>query len=215
MKFFTILFSLLISFQCFGSSTECEKWFKSLNLRQGPGCMVKCSISPVDMSNFDCPVDCDKFCKKTEEINYSILKKYGLTDDEIKICDKEAMTCIKAYKMSLEAEKTCLEVYPASRTNDESDACRHYVWAILLANSLGVEKASSILNAHENNPKEPQSERAMDLANNRLGLLSYQKMIDKKNEITEASILVEFKDNLKKDNFIINAPRYKQKGGLP
>jgi len=56
---------------------------------------------------------------------------------------------------------------------------RHFVWAALLTNRLGVEKTKKFLDAHENNPVQPSSEKAMDLANNRAGILVTLKLREK------------------------------------
>ena len=66
---------------------------------------------------------------------------------------------------------------------------------------------------HENNPKEPEKERAMDLANNRKSQIDYLKL--GKDKINDQVILNKFKDNLKNKNLIIIKPNYAETGGLP
>ncbi len=86
-----------------------------------------------DMSTFDCPRFCDKFCEslKEEEKSDSGLKISalypGLTEDEKRIVDKNPKKALEAYLLSWRAESICKTIYLVSDTNDESDACRHFV----------------------------------------------------------------------------------------
>lgn len=164
-----------------------------------------------DMSTFTCPQECEKLCANLsleDNKNY-----YGLTDDEVKFCKENKVKCLKAYKESWNAEKLCLSIYPVGDMNDESDACRHYVWAILLSREIGEKDSETVLNAHENNPKEPKNQQAMDLANNRLGLLTYQKNKElfKSNEELKKSFIEQIKNN----KLIVLDPNYSKSGGLP
>lgn len=165
------------------------------------------------MNTFDCPTECEKLCKASD-VPYSLLKAYGLTDDEIKICDVDPSICLKGYLDSLRAEKICLSIYPASRTNDESDACRHFQWAALMADDIGKVNAEKILTAHENNPREPTEEREMDLANNKLGLSSYLAL-KKQGTLSDKALTDAFKKYLHDGKFVIIKPRYKSTGGVP
>lgn len=149
------ILSVLIVFnylQAHAINDNCQKWFDKLNLKKDQSCELICMTKPVDLSSFTCHEECDQLCgSQRQEVTYSVLKTYGLTDDEIKICDKTPLICVQAYLLSWKAEKNCLNLYSKSKTNDESDACRHFVWSIFLAKELGVDTAEKILNAHENN----------------------------------------------------------------
>lgn len=162
-----------------------------------------------------CHNECASLCKKKQKIADSPDSKnfYGLTDDEIRFCEENKVACLKAYKSSWEAEKICLEIYPLSDVNDESDACRHYVWSILMARDIDEKNAETVLNAHENNSKEPKNQRAMDLANNRLGLLNFSK--NRKGFSTADEIKKSFLEELSKNKFIIIKPMYQKTGGKP
>jgi len=188
-------------------SLGCDDWFAKLKIENSKNCESLCVIADTDMSTFRCPDRCESLCNQASE------NIYGLTDDEIKFCKENKLDCLRAYKETWSAEKICLKIYPVSDVNDESDACRHYVWSILLAKSIGTIKAETVLNAHENNPREPKNQQAMDLANNRLGLLDYQKMKSKK--ITDEEITKSFIEQLKKNSLIILKQNYKSTGGLP
>ena len=114
----------------------------------------------------------------------------------------------------MSAEKLCLKIYPASRTNDESDACRHYIWALLLIKELGLDFTQKILESHESNPKEPEEERKMDVFNNTLAINNF-KNLDKNKNISDNEILALFKEQLKKKTLNILKPRYKKNEGFP
>jgi hypothetical protein len=45
---------------------------------------------------------------------------------------------------------------------------------------FGRERAEEILNAHENNPMQPEEEKSMDLANNRRGVSVAEIMLQNK-----------------------------------
>ncbi len=214
MNFFSFNFLFFFASLSWGIKTyACDEWFKSLKITDVKNCESICRTSPTDMASFSCPELCDKLCKKHQTEKAAAEENlYGLTDREVSFCSGNKLTCIKAYKLSWNADSTCLKIYPKSRHNDESDACRHYVWAMLMSRDIGTKDAEIILNAHENNLKEPQAERAMDLANNRQSQIDYLKL--KNSKLTEEIILEKFKENIKNGKFIIIDPNY-LKGGLP
>lgn len=205
-KLLTIFLFCLVTNRAFA----CEAWFKKLNIQNSKNCESLCLVADTDMSSYMCPEKCESLCKKKPEVTENF---YGLTEDEIKFCKENKIDCLKAYKESWRAEKICLTIYPVSDVNDESDACRHYVWSILLIQSIGNKKAEIVLNAHENNPREPKEQQAMDLANNRLGLLDFEKSKSKFSNDDE--IKNSFIDQLRKNRLIILKPNYKATGGLP
>ena len=190
---------------------SCDDWFKSLKIKNQKNCESKCRIAQTDMATYLCPQQCDILCKNLNKSTEKDPNFYGLTDDEVKFCKANPVTCAQAYKSSWEAEKICLSLYINSNTNDESDACRHYVWAHLLAEIFGKDTARKILEAHENNPKQDIKEKAMDLHNNELGLKDF-----KKDQNSTPDKLVDlFKQNLKNKNLKIIKPKYSNTGGLP
>ena len=210
MKIQVFILGILLQATC--NADTCQEWFRNLKIVEN--CKVNCAIGQVGMGTYMCPNQCDRLCKnikfkkpnKQEELGF-----YGLTESEIKFCNENKLVCVKAYSESLKAEKYCLELYPQSGMNDESDACRHFVWAVLLEKSIGSDSAESILNAHENNPTEPSDQKSMDLANNRLGQLTARKI----KTDSSAEILAEFKTQMKRNKFIIIDPKFNQSGGLP
>lgn len=211
--FLVIILKILPGNIANATTSACEDWFKSVKIKKN--CLAECVIAPINMSNYLCHNECEQLC---EDLNnnsaFYILKKYGITEEEINICESNKIFCIKAYSQTWDADKICLKIFFKSETNDESDACRHFVWSILLAKSFGVDFAERILNAHESNPKEPPEERAMDLSNNRLGLIEFQKA-GKNKKWTDEELINLFNLNLKEKKFVILKPSKKAKGGPP
>jgi hypothetical protein len=207
-----MLFSILLSTSLFAAEPHeiCQKWFFSSGIKQNKECESNCTINKVDMATYMCPNQCEKLCKikakKEPEISTNF---YGLTNDEIKLCQENPIICAAAYQSTWEADKSCLKIFPNSKTNDESDACRHFIWAGLLTKEHGSEMAKKILDAHENNPKEPLEEKAMDLANNRAGIFASEALI-KDNKFDDNALLNEFKRQLKNNSLIVIKPRSKK-----
>lgn len=104
--------------------------------------------------------------------------------------------------LSWKAEKICHQIYLKSDTNDESDACRHYIWAGLLNFEFGQADANQILDAHEQNPLSPEAEKAMDLANNRRGIIVSSELRSKKT-IEESKLLEQYKADLSNGKLIV------------
>lgn len=191
----------------------CDDWFGKLKIKNKLECESLCRVGMVDMATYMCRQQCDLLCKKSDDKKNVSENFYGLTDNEIEFCKQNKLACLKAYKLSWDAENICLSIYAYSDMNDESDACRHYVWSILLSREIGEKHAETVLNGHENNPKEPKEQQAMDLANNRLGLFNFQK--NKENFKSDEDIKKSFIDQLKKNKFIVIKPNYSDTGGLP
>ena len=199
-----ILFLLMI-FSNDATADNCQKWFEKSKVQLGKGCILDCVSSPVDMISFQCHDQCNQLCKSSgaEDWIFQLSDLYpGLTGEERALAAKEPIKMLSAYKLTWAAEKMCLKIYSKSRTNDESDACRHFIWAAYLYKEFGNEFGTQVLNAHEQDPDEPANERAMDLANNRLGMLTGEQLV-KNNKFNEESVLNSFKDNLKKGNLIV------------
>ena len=118
---------------------------------------------------------------------------------------KEAL---QAFLDKDKAESICAKQFGDNRTNDESDACRHFVWASLLRKSLGSDLAQKFLNAHEQQVGQPENEKAMDLANNRAGLLVAERLLKEKN-FSEEKVVREFESALKRKEIIVINRKFK------
>ena len=194
----------------------CEDWFKKLKIARGKDCLLSCTSSVTDFRSLGCEEECTRLCNSsvTAEFLFNLSDLYpGLTKEERALAASEPKKTLRAYQLSWEAEGLCQKVYRDSRTNDESDACRHFVWAILLQKEFGLEFGSRVLNAHEEDPKQPIQEKSMDLANNRLGQI-VGAQLQKENKIEPDDILDAFKDNLAKGRFIVLKKRAVKVGEL-
>lgn len=198
--------------ECFSKGEihpACLNFYEKGNITPGePSCVWKCEATPniyVKDVMIMCGGYCHKYCasKPKVQIAPSLADLYpGLTDRERQLASQEPIKMLQAYELSFEAEKLCLSIYPSSQTNDESDACRHFMWANLLFRKFGSELSSEILEAHEMNGKQPKIERDMDLANNKIGLESGKKLSDS-GKFNDENLIKAFQDNLKSENFII------------
>lgn len=190
---------------------SCDEWFNSLKIKDSNSCEEKCRLGNTDMATYLCPQQCDVLCKNFNKPPEKDINFYDLTDSEVIFCKKNPISCAKSYKLSWDAEKLCLSVYPRSGTNDESDACRHYIWSLLLSKEFGAKTAREVLNAHENNPKQDLKEKEMDLKNNEQGLSDFQK----NPKISSDKFIDLYKKSLKNNKLKIIKPKYSSKGGLP
>lgn len=176
------------------------------------------------MGTFACPSECKELCATTKtkildavksakrKALASLVDLYpALTAKERELAAENAEKALEAYLLSHRAERLCSKLYPTSDTNDESDACRHLVWASLLQNSVGRDFAKRFLDAHESDPIQRENEKAMDLANNREGLLSSQKLIEQKN-FSEENVISEFKKSLDGGSLIVIRRKFPETG---
>lgn len=191
---------------------KCDIWFQKTGIQPGEQCLKRCVAASVDMGTFACNSRCEGFCKLPlkEKWLFKMTELYpGLTDAERKLAAKEPSKTLRAYQLSWKAEQICSKEYFNSRTNDESDACRHFVWAGLLSDELGSDFGEQVLNAHEQDPKQAGSEKAMDLANNRLGLLAAERL-KRNHALNDESILKAFKEHLENGDLIVIKGRRKK-----
>jgi hypothetical protein len=214
MLFFAVL---LMTQNLFSETpTSCVSWFAKAKISKGKGCELKCAMIGSDMGTFDCQRFCDDLCRQPSPENARV--DYGpfkvsnlyplLTDKERDFVDSNPLQALEAYRLSHSAESICSSEYKYSGLNDESDACRHFVWAVLLDKSLGSETSEQILDAHETNSGEPENEKAMDLANNRRGLIAAKKF-DSSKEGWQSSIIKQFKDDLNSGRIVVLKKRKK------
>lgn len=194
MKFIgAIILGIILCFKI-AKAEDCLEWFNNAKIMIGPECLVKCNSTKVDMSTFQCTNMCDKMCKlsQKERFLFKLTDLYpGLTIQEKDLAAKYPSKVYKAYKLSWQAQRLCLDLYPTSATNDASDACRHFTWSGLLVKEFGRSFAEKILNAHEQEPKQPIEEKKMDVFNNQIGISSSEMLI--KNKIfTEDRLLKEY-----------------------
>ena len=193
---------------------ECRAFFENAKLVKGKNCSIDCALIKSDMGTFDCGRFCDLFCsaaKNPEPSNYGLKLSSlypGLTKAEKQFIDRNEKVAIHAYWLSWRAESICKEIYFNSDTNDESDACRHFIWAALLNAEYGPKLASELLDAHEQNPNQPEDEKSMDLANNRRGLIASAELIEN-DKNSDAAFLKQFLNDLKDGKIVVLSRRVK------
>ncbi len=102
---FKIICAILFFSLYLENAFSCEKWFKSLNIKDPKSCVSKCTIAETDMSSYLCPNQCDRLCKHLSKPQKDEANAYDLTDDEIAFCNKNPIVCAKAYRLSWSAEE--------------------------------------------------------------------------------------------------------------
>ncbi|CAB5388762.1 unnamed protein product [Rhizophagus irregularis] len=81
-----------------------------------------------------------------------------------------ALDCDKARDLAEEALAKAKNNFPESTLhNGSGDAYRHCYWSGLLTFEFGVSGAKGFGDRHEDYPKNPSGEKAMDLNNNNVG----------------------------------------------
>lgn len=206
------LMTLLFSHRLFGEA--CKDWFIESKIKVDKNCLLKCASYPVDMGTYMCHSNCDSLCHSDgyESWKFQVSDLYSsLTDEERALVALDPSKAFTAYMLSVKAEGQCLTIYEESSTNDESDACRHFIWSALLYKEFGIEYSNKVLNAHEAEPDQDISERSMDLANNRLGQSAAVELL-KNNKFNETALLEFYKNYLKENRLIILSPRKNIRG---
>ncbi len=154
-------------------------------------CEIACPPNVFDLFEM-CQTYCEDFCEQyasNADIS-SLLTFYGLSESETKLVVQNPVRMLKAYNLSWDAEKLCLTLYPKSSTNDESDACRHFVWSGLLFKEFGLEYSKAVLDAHEQTIGQPENEKVMDTFNNNQGVETAKKL-QNMNQLKADKLLIE------------------------
>jgi hypothetical protein len=132
----------------------------------------------------------------------------GLTLEEQELIKQYPRESLKVFQAKEKAESLTNKYFNRSDQNDESDAFRHFMWAGLLSKELGSDLAKKFLDAHEAGPNNGEEERAMDLANNREGLLTADRL-RKNSQLSEDNLIKEAKLSLDQKRLIV----LRKKGG--
>jgi len=130
----------------------------------------------------------------------------GLTAEERKLINARPQEAFTVFNQKEKAESATVRVFGRDAQNDESDAFRHFVWAGLLAKELGPDLAKQFLDAHEGAGRSNDPNRAMDLANNRAGLLAAEKL-RKEGNLTESRLEKEALESIKNRTLVVLEPR--------
>ena len=206
----TCFYSISVFLLAFNAQADiCDDWFAKSKIKKDKNCLSRCVIRKVDMGTFVCRSVCNKLCdsKIAPEFLFNVSALYpGLTDLERALLAEYPKEALIVYQQKAKAESTCSDLFDSNETNDESDACRHYLWAAHLANKLGADMAQKFLNAHEQESHQPENEKGMDLANNRAGILLAEKLV--RSKIFDDDKVVEgFKSALKNKELVVLKPK--------
>ena len=202
-----IIFLTFYMTLAFGAKDKvCEEWFKSLKIVTQSGCESYCSIAKTDLRTFVCKSKCDKLCSELIPINQSLsILNPVLNKSEQDLAKKFPINCLMAYKLSFDGESLCSEIFLKSLNDDESDACRHFIWTYLMAQRINSGFAKKVLTAHENEPYQPKISKEMDELNNDLALKYFKKMP----KLDEVNLKKLFLNELNAGKLKINNPNPK------
>lgn len=215
LELFICVFGVFVcTFSHFSACADiCDEWFKQSKIKSGAqDCLLQCAIHKVDMSTFMCHDACGVLCKKAMPVDFTfkLSSLYpGLTDAERALVSEFPKQAFQVYMAKYKAESVCQDLFGQNQTNDESDACRHFVWAGLNTKELGSKDAQKFLNAHEQEPTQPEKEKAMDLANNRAGVLIAEELI-KNNKFSIEELIQRFQKTLDAGELIVLKARIKK-----
>ncbi len=112
----------------------------------------------------------DLYPETAEILEFELDYKNQMSDEEINIF--ESMTREQQLKYlwnAYNAKTLAQKLFPNSLFNGKGDAFRHAYFSALNSESLGVELAKRLGDAHENIPAPNLLEREMDLRNNQIG----------------------------------------------
>lgn len=188
---------------------ECAVWFEKSGIEKvDPDCELKCSVAGTSMGTFMCPQLCKKFCGKTpvsDTLIGPLLYYPGLTSEERKLVNQFPKEALVVFVQKQKAESATVRMFSRDAEDDESDAFRHFVWAGLLAKELGTERAKVFLDAHESQGDRSSPNRAMDLANNRAGLLTADRL-RREGKLSQESLETAAGEGIKKGELVILKP---------
>lgn len=129
------------------SADLCENWFKQKKIKPGTNCLIECATLPVGMGTFDCPNACPSFCDVSlkTDLFFSLSELYPrLNEGERALAAQNPAVAVKVYLAKGNAEDLCKKEFGDNRKNDPSDACRHFLWAGLMANDIGSDFSTSV-----------------------------------------------------------------------
>lgn len=133
-----------------------------------------------------------------------------LNEFEQDLAKKFPIDSLTAYKLSFSAEAMCGKIFYNSLNDDESDACRHFMWAYLMAQNINSAFSKKILAAHEKEPNQPKTSKEMDEHNNSLAI----KFFKTSPNLDEASLRKHFLNEINSGLLRVNKPNPKNRKKL-
>lgn len=210
--FLKIFITIFLLYSSHLRADICDDWFIKSKIKKNKNCLNSCVIHKVDLSTFVCHSICNKLCDSdiAPDFIFTLSSLYpGLTDSERALTSQLPKEAFIVYKQKAKAETACEEIFGTNNKNDESDSCRHFIWSAYLTRELGSDLAQKFLNAHEEESTQPENEKAMDLANNRVGFLLAEKLIKSK-KFSNDIVIKEFHTALKNNELTILKPTIKK-----
>lgn len=210
--FYTIFILVSLNALNYSHADNCTKWFEKSKLKPSPNCEMDCLLLPVDMGSSTCHNQCQALCNKksvSETLLGSLLYYPGLNSKERELVEAYPKQALSVFNAKNTAENATANKFNRNDQDDESDAFRHFVWAANLHNEVGPDLAKKFLDAHESNDLDSNPSKAMDLANNRAGLLAAERL-QKLNKLNEDEIERAAMQELKDKSLIVIRPK-----GLP
>ena len=205
-----VFLTFLVAAYCFGDS--CDEWFKKSKLKPGPDCLTRCASLQTGMDTYMCPQQCALFCRPQSSVEKMLGKAAyypGLTAGERKLIARYPKEALTVFLAKQQAESATKRRFGRDDDGDEGDAFRHFVWAGLLSKELGPELGKKFLDAHESDQGDDNPGKAMDLANNRAGLLAAEQL-RKSGNLNQDELEKDAVNALKNHTLIVLSP----KGGL-
>lgn len=193
---------------------------RNLKATKDGRCIKKCEAVKNDLLSLGCSLECSELCgynDKNEKKRYAfnglknITEYYGLNAEELKLIADDPVTAFSVYLSKNKAEAVAEGMFRTNDQGDESDAVRHFSWALLTCLELGPTVATRFLNAHEM-ADEAASDKGMDLSNNRIGITRCEKLKSKgKRTLETDELLAEVLNALKKNELTVLKPKRKTK----
>ncbi len=153
----------LLSQSASGATKNCDKWFEKNIGKIRNDCPADCATIRIDMGTFQCHSECPELCAALKKTTTSEPGRFilypGLTPAERKLIDKNPKEAIAVFVAKSRAEISSTRNFPVQ-------------------GFINSERAQIYLDAHEENRLQPTAERAMELANNRGGILAAQKLLN-------------------------------------
>ena len=184
MSYWIMVVGLFVSATALGDS--CKEWFQNAKLKPGKDCLTRCVSTPTGMGTFYCADSCEELCQpsKYTQAIHNLLLYPGLTRKEKALIAENPKEALTVFKVKRSVEKATSRIFRRNLENDESDAFRHFMWAGLLRWEIGLERTRVYTEAHELFNANTPADRAMDLANNRAGMLAAEEL-EKNNQKTQ------------------------------
>lgn len=198
------------------TSPECAQWFSLRKLKSTKDlrCLQSCEKIGSDLLSLGCFFECPDLCNFHPEDDHKrlVLQQikditiyYDLTPQERDLIMKDPIAALTVYIAKRKAEAVALNMFGRSVQLDESDAVRHFTWAMLICAELGPETATLFLNAHERT-NEPTRDKAMDAANNAKGLVACKQLRAKHSKFDVDEILVAARNAYRAHELVILRP---------